>query len=253
VIADFLRWIIPERFRPKGYLLHLIRQRTGGCVYAGPFKGMHYAEYSVGSVYLPKLMGIYERELVEVVEKACQAKPTLIIDVGAAEGYYAVGLAMRNPGSQVIAFETEERGRSALKEMAGRNHVGDRLAIHGKCEPPDLEAALAGSSAPFLVCDAEGYETVLLDPAVVPSLRDATILVELHDFLQPGATELLRQRFETTHSVLQIWQEPRTRQDFPWPNLATAILPDSHLDWVLTEGRPVRMSWLWIEPRQGRP
>lgn len=209
---------------------------------------MRYVSNSVGSAYLPKLLGIYERELAGLIDQACAGKPALIVDVGAAEGYYAIGLTIRNPQSSVIAFEMEPQGRAALIEMAALNNVSDRVCIHGKCEPLDLETALAGTDMPFVVCDVEGYENLLLDPVTVPSLRNATILVEMHDFIHPGITDLLTQRFTPSHHVERIWQEARSRQEFPWRTLATALLPKSYLDWAVSEWRPERMSWLWMKP-----
>lgn len=248
MIASLLRKIVPERFRPIGYLTQLTRERTGCRVRAGSFAGLRYGSNSVGSAYLPKLLGIYERELSAQVESICAAKPGLIVDIGAAEGYYAIGLARRDPQAHIVAFEMETRGQSALREMAGLNNVADRVEIRGKCEAPDLVAALGDTAAPVVVCDVEGYEEKLLDPQAVPALRQATILVELHDFIIPGITEKLKERFGATHRIEHIWQQPRSRADFPWRTLGTALLPKSYLDWAVSEWRPVRMSWLWLVP-----
>ena len=40
MIAKIIRTLIPERFRPIGYLTHLARERTGCIVKLGPFAGM---------------------------------------------------------------------------------------------------------------------------------------------------------------------------------------------------------------------
>lgn len=74
---------------------------------------MRYIDDSVGSVYLPKLLGIYEPELNRCVESLRAAKPSLIVDIGAAEGYYAIGLALRNLQARLVAFETLREGREA--------------------------------------------------------------------------------------------------------------------------------------------
>jgi hypothetical protein len=247
-MTSLLRRVIPERFRPIGYLTHLVRERTNCQVRQGPFAGMRYISNSVGSAYLPKLLGIYERELNHCVEMICAGKPSLIVDVGAAEGYYAVGLARRNPQARVIGFEMETRGQQALREMAELNAVADRVEIRGKCEPADLALALGENITPVVVCDVEGYEEKLLDPVAVPALRGAAILVELHDFIIPGITEELQRRFTNTHRVDLIWQDPRSGHEFPWRTLGTALLPSSYLDWAVSEWRPVRMAWLWMEP-----
>lgn len=247
--AAALRRVIPARYRPIGYLNQLTRERTGGRVRMGPFAGMRYVDTSVGSCFIPKLLGIYERELAPKVEIICRSGSDLIVDVGAAEGYYAVGLALRNPRARVVAFEMEEPGRRAIGEMARLNQVADRLLVRGRCEPRDLAAALAGSSRPVIVCDAEGYEEELLDPHDVTALRSAVILVETHEFVRCGITRELQGRFAPSHDVELIWQEPRRRADFPWRALGTRLLPRAYLDWAVSEWRPERMCWLWMVPK----
>lgn len=246
--AALLRKLIPERWRPIGYLTHLTRERTGCRVASGPFAGMHYIQSAYFSAYIPKLLGIYERELTASVEDACAARPDRVIDVGAAEGYFAVGLARRNPQARIIAFEMAADGRALLDEMATRNGVRERMDLRGRCEPADLQAALLGAANPLVVCDVESYEMTLLDPAAVPALAGARVLVELHDFMQRGIGEALEARFAPTHRVTRIWQEDRPREEFPYTTLYTRCLPVSYLDWAVSEWRPERMSWLYLEP-----
>jgi len=253
MIAPLVRRIVPERFRPIGYFTHLVRQRTAGRVRLGPFAGMHYVDASVGSAYLPKLLGTYERELAYLIEQACANRPGLIVDLGAAEGYYAVGLARRNPQARVIAFEQDIAGREALRKMARLNGVADQVEIHGRCEAADLQLCLNSWSArlpnhvPFVICDVEGDERLLLDLATVPSLETANVLVETHDFIRPGITEELRSRFGPTHTIECIWQSARSRREFPFSSAGTRLLPGSYLDSALSEWRPVRMCWLWMK------
>jgi len=67
MMATFLRRVIPERYRPIGYLTHLVQGQTNCLVLQGQFSGMRYISKSVGSAYIPKLLGIYERELTHCV------------------------------------------------------------------------------------------------------------------------------------------------------------------------------------------
>jgi hypothetical protein len=202
-----------------------------------------------GRVHIPKLLGVYERELNPSIERACAVGFSLIVDVGAAEGYYAVGMALRNPRARIIAFEMEMKERSALAEAAELNYVADRIEIRGKCEPQDLESVLSGSARSLVICDVEGYEFVLLNLDTVPSLARAAILVELHEFIHTGITEKIRARFTPTHKITHVWQEERTLTDFPFTDFYTRCLPKSYLRWTVTESRPERMSWFWMEPR----
>jgi hypothetical protein len=245
-----LKLLIPPRYRPIGYLVHLTRIRTGCRVLDGPFAGMRYVEDSVGSAYIPKLLGIYESELYEEVETICRQRPTLIVDVGAAEGFYAVGMAVRNAQAKVIAFEMDLLGRAALRKMSALNGVTDRVEVRAKCEPEDLKLALGDHPNPVVICDVEGYEEKLLDLKSIPGLTHATILVELHDCIIPGITEKLRQRFGATHQIKHILQQPRSRAQFPWQTLGTRLLPKSYLDWTVSEWRAVKMAWFFLEPNQ---
>jgi len=242
--------LIPARFRPIGYLVDLVQRKTGQKVDSGPFRGMRYVEDSHGSCYIPKLLGVYERELHDAVEKLIDWNPDLIIDAGAAEGYYAVGLARRLPKAKVVAFEMEDRGRAFLKEMASRNGVSDRVEACGKCEVDDVDKLASAAQRPLVVCDTEGYEKELLDPQAAPSLRKAAILVELHDFIQADVYELLVKRFADSHRVERIWQEPRRGEEFRYANWLTRSLPSFYREFPLSEWRPVRMSWLLLQPHQ---
>jgi len=245
-----LKNLIPERCRPIGYLNYLTKKQTGRRVRSGPFEGMSYLDVSQGSCYIPKLLGIYERELHAVVEDLIASQPETVIDLGAAEGYYAVGLARRLHEARVVAFEMEERGRTAMAAMAAMNGVTDRVEVRGKCEADDLSDVLAESKSPSLICDVEGYEDVLLDPAAVPSLAAARILVELHDFISPGLYEKITERFLPTHVVERIWQADRNISEFPWRTLGTRLIPHEYLVWAVNEWRPVRMSWLSMVPKK---
>jgi hypothetical protein len=98
--------IVPPHLRPSGHIRSLVRRRTNCRVYSGPFKGIKWIPEDDNNAKfdIPKLLGIYERELSNCMERVCALNFSLIIDVGAAEGYYAVGLAARNPASKIVAF-----------------------------------------------------------------------------------------------------------------------------------------------------
>ena len=98
----------------------------------GPFAGMRYpAAESVGSALFPKLLGSYEQELHPWVERLCHNHYTEVVDVGCAEGYYAVGLALRLPGARVYAFDVSPHAMRRCADMARLNGVLDRVTIGG--------------------------------------------------------------------------------------------------------------------------
>jgi hypothetical protein len=194
------------------------------------------------------LLGVYERELRPIVEAITALEPARIVDIGAAEGYYAVGLALRNPRTTVIAYEQTAEGRDLLTGMAALNGVTDRLNIYGRCEPEDLRVQLGSPGRTVVICDVEGYEEKLLNPVSVPELRSSWILVELHEFVVPGITETLRKRFKPTHRITHVWQTGRGREDYPYRSWYTRLLPRAYATYLVQEFRPERMSWFWLEP-----
>ncbi len=247
--AKLVRRIVPAKWRPIGYLEGKTYADVGGRVYGGPFKGTKYLRRAFGSAYIPKLLGIYESELHDVIDRICELKSRVIVDIGAAEGYYAVGLALRNPQAKVYAFEAVEEARCLLMELRAINGVDAHVEILGRCERPDLQEILEQHESSVIICDCEGCEVMLLDPLRAPALRRAHVLVEVHDYILAGISEELSGRFGDTHNIREIWQVERRIEDYPFRSAYLALLPRGYLRWAVNEWRPYQMSWLWMEPK----
>lgn len=71
--------------------------KTGHIIKYGPFAGMNYDVAASEGGGAPRLLGGYEASLAPIINDIVEAKPDLIIDVGCAEGYYAIGMARRLP------------------------------------------------------------------------------------------------------------------------------------------------------------
>ena len=66
----------------------------GAKITGGPFKGMDYVTAATEGPLIPRLLGTYESELHPYLAKlAGGGIDYCVIDVGCAEGYYAVGPA----------------------------------------------------------------------------------------------------------------------------------------------------------------
>jgi len=249
-----LRHLIPRHLRPYNYLQSLITEAVRDGIVSGPFQGMSYVDQAVcGSLY-PKLLGTYERELHPIILEIMKIGIRTVIDIGAAEGYYACGLARRLPDAKIIAFEADLKGRYLLERNIALNCLEDRVTVRGFCDAPLLTGALERANQPVLIiCDAEGNEYDLLSPLNVPALRDCWVLVELHDFLLPGITDIIKKRFAATHKVNEIQAQLRTRNDFQLASKDRYVkwLPSRYLDIYLSELRPQGMRWLWMIPMNG--
>lgn len=218
-------------------------------VQSGPFRGMLYGDVAHGSVWVPKILGTYELELHDFVESLCRWPLGRVIDIGAAEGYYAVGFARRLPSARVITYECSEEATAELRRMAGLNGVQDRIICRGMCGPESLDEWGELGPGTLVLCDAEGAERWILDPRRNPSLARCWILVETHDFVEAGVQDELVARFSGTHAVTVVTQRHREAGQFPVRSWLTAISPPALLRKALGEHRPARNGWLWMTPR----
>jgi len=215
----------------------------------GAFKGMRYPNAeSAGSNLLPKLLGSYEAELAPVIHQILQNDYSEIIDIGSAEGYYAIGLGMQIPGANILAFDTNPRANELCLEMAKLNGVADRLKLGAFCSADTLSEMKLGRKA-LIISDCEGYEAELFTPAVVEVLARHEILIEIHDFLNNSISEKIRKRFEKTHDITAIESidDGKKVRTYHYPELD--VLDESTKLFVLREWREWTMTWFYITPK----
>ncbi|WP_428929737.1 hypothetical protein [Marinibacterium sp. SX1] len=170
-------------------------------VTAGPFAGMRYPDAAAtGSALLPKLAGSYESELAEFIEIARSRDYGLILDIGCAEGFYAVGLARLFPDARVLAYDVDAGARAMCRRMAEANDVADRVDIQGFCDTARLKE-LAGAPRALLFADCEGFEAELFTAETAPALAGHDIIIECHDFKDPTITPGIVAAFSASHDV----------------------------------------------------
>lgn len=249
MIKSALKKVTPRALYPSSILRRAVQRKTNSSVIAGPFRGMKYLGHSFFGAYIPKLIGTYELELADIIQGIIESAPTQIIDIGGAEGYYAVGLLMRLPGARLTVFEQQEPGRAAIAKLASINGVSSRLEIRGSCTPDALNAALSVTSASLVIADVEGYEVELLDPERCPLLQDLDLLVEVHDFKIPGCSQLICDRFSTTHQATVIPQRKPQISEYPFRTGLAWLLPGAVLKYGLNEFRRPGNWWVWLERR----
>jgi hypothetical protein len=203
---------------------------------------MEYVREAHSSALLPKVLGTYEAEVQPIVESAIAARYELVIDIGAAEGYYAVGLARRMPGARVVAFEASPAARSRCQELMDRNQVAARVDLRAAF---DAGAAkdFAGRRA-FVVCDVDGYEAELFSPASAAVWQRADLLVELHDYLGVRCRDSVLAVFDSTHTAELIDSQPRPGDASP----LTIGLPPADRLLAVDEMRPPQQ-WVFLRAR----
>ncbi|MFM9990728.1 MAG: hypothetical protein ACKVOY_04780 [Burkholderiaceae bacterium] len=181
-------------------------KHQGTVIVQGPLAGMDFLPQSAEGCHVAKLLGCYEQPLQPFIEEAIQAAYPIILNIGCAEGYYAVGMARRMKNSKV--------------------HEQQQVLV---------------------LCDIKGAERELLNPEKSPSLKTMDLIVESHECLSPGITQILIDRFKDTHQITYI-EDNGQRQLLDAPQWFKNL---AHLDQLLAtwEWRSGATPWLVMKSR----
>jgi hypothetical protein len=229
---------------------HTMVHHHGTVVQKGPFADMTYLAHPSEGGVTAKLLGVYEACLQPFFESLPERGYAAVLNVGCAEGYYAIGCARLLPGTPVLAWDIDSRARQMCAELASLNRVDSQIDLRETFEPGQLRNVreeLKGRSShephALLVMDCEGAEFDLLDPAQA-DYGWLDMVVEVHPDRERTVNQLA-DRFRDTHEI-------ETKQ-------AETIVPDlpdwlqrlGHLDQLLTvwEWRAVPTPWLILTSR----
>lgn len=221
-------------------------------VLTGPFSGMPYLDETVWGSIVPKWLGSYEWELGGVISEIIDRGYATVVDVGCAEGYYAVGLARRVGNCRVFAFDTDPYSRDQLRRLAGLSGVVERVSVGSFCRHSDLESLrrrFAGSI--LLICDIEGCEWEFLNPAQCRHLEGCDILVEIHECagVENPVSEM-GSRFSASHEIHAL----ASIGSAEWASIHAAQFSglDVNQAWLESMARESRTrgnAWMWMKRR----
>lgn len=225
-----------------------LRIKLSDVVRYGPFSGTRIVdEFSWGDCCL-KLLGLYEHYLHDAIRSAFKRPVDCVVNVGCAEGYYAVGLARLAEGVPVFAFDISEESQRICAKMAALNNVSDRVLVGGLLTPRVFQQLLEVYDSPLVVMDIEGGEFELLDLTLAPALARAEIICECHEWMLPGGIDVLKGRFSHSH-ICKVIDEVDLR--------GTDVAEIAHLSGqvrasITCEKRGTRMRWLHMTPKEPR-
>jgi SAM-dependent methyltransferase len=204
----------------------------------GPFSGMKYMPITSNSLLSAKVLGSYESPIHHWINDAIGRRYRTILDIGCAEGYYAVGFALRSETTQIYGYDIDPAARANTTALAKLNGVKDRIQIRDRCSPDDLNRE--ASNGALIFCDIEGDEFDLLRPDLAPSLLHADVIVETHDYERRGVTETLVRRFSRSHRIEAAYHYAKSAEEFS----SLKAIPVKEHALLLEEGRPHPQCWL---------
>lgn len=233
-----------KRKEPPNFLANSMFVRNG------PFKGMRYPGLdSVGSSIYSKLFGSYESEIQYIIEEIVGNDYSEIIDVGCAEGYYAIGMALRCKTSRIFAYDIDEKARELCSEMADLNKVSDRVSIKSLLTP-ELLKSFEFSGKGLIICDCEGFEKVLFNQSNLDNVRNCDLLIETHDFIDIEISTYLKKLFGNTHDITSVFSIDDVHKvlNNKYSELEGLSLEEKRE--IVSERRPAIMEWLFLKSRK---
>ena len=111
-------------------------EMMNGVVGYGPLKGLKLADDAWWGApdKASMLLGLYEQELLDVLTSKPLINKSYFIDIGAADGYYGIGLVMAGFYKKSFCFEISEKGRLTIKNNAEVNGVSDKVQVFGAAD-----------------------------------------------------------------------------------------------------------------------
>ncbi len=222
-----------------------------GVVRYGPLKSFILNKDSSwgGADLAAKLLGLYEKEVLDAILSK-SPRFTTLVNLGAADGYYGIGLLKADIFQRSVCYESSEKGRALIAATAKANGVDKRIVIGGTASaafPSEISKLGVALNECVVLCDIEGGEFDVLSLHCIQQLRHSMLLIELHDFMvndgdakKRNLIEMLSEHFSITLLTMG------TRDLSPFPELG--MLNDNDRWLICSEGRPRHMSWLRCDP-----
>jgi len=214
----------------------------GRGVIAGPFKGTCMTKTTSWNNPVLLFIGSYERELHGIWNDIDATQDMVVWVIGAAEGYYACGMANKWK-AKVTAYEASDESRGILATNIRLNGLQDKVRVLGKCKASDFAVKIRSKAPDLLLCDIEGGEDDIFSDDVLRWLDKTTLVIEMHP---PYKSRSMTKTLGTTHDVQVINPVARSVADYPYRDWIPKTIK---LGW-LDERRPFPTPWLIASPKR---
>jgi len=216
----------------------------------GVFKDLQYPSLNITeSTLVPKIVGSYEYQLQHWLSQIINTNYSDIVNIGSAEGYYAVGLAKKMPNTVIHCYDINEKDIEFSKQMAKANNASN-LTWNTFCnENTLLNFAYRGKT--LIICDCEGYELELFTKTVIDKCKHVDFLIELHDVVNPIISSQILSNFQSTHTFNVVNNKD---VDYSMLNGLQKLSPKER-EFALFEHRGglyknIFMEWVFLTPKE---
>lgn len=221
--------------------------RLNGQVKYGYFQGLKLDPHAAwGKLDYPSmLLGTYEKEVIDTIHNKSYIHQKILVELGAADGFYAIGALFNKRFTQAHCFEMTENGRNTIARNAELNGVSNQISIHGHADSgfytnlPQLNWDNV-----FILCDVEGAEFEIFSDESLKAVSGATIVIEIHHWVKDFWIKY-EKLIKIANQYFTINTFARNHMNFPdCPELYD--MHDDNRALMLSEGRPNVMRYLLL-------
>ena len=219
----------------------------GSTVQYGPFKGMQISKkksWELEYGLITKILGTYEEQILNILIKFSKKNNTFI-DIGAADGFYVVGMAYKNIFRNIYAFEINRQSQEVIKLNSKLNKCKKNIYIDSEASYLKLKKIIKLRKKCTILIDIEGGEFDLLSIKVLELLKNCNIVCELHLFYGK------KKYYKLIKNAKKIFHCKLIKRKFFNPNKFKELdnFSDNERLLAMSEGRKDNQEWLILTPK----
>jgi len=191
-----------------------------------------------------KILGLYEKEIQDLIVSIQKDKKySTFVDIGGADGFFAIGSLVNNLFKKCEVFEISKKGRISIQKNSKQNNVYDSIRIHDKASKASL-TKIDNINNSLILCDIEGGEYELFDEKLIKKIYPSDIIIEIHKNKENSLVNF-EKRFTKIYSITKITQEPRSLKNFK----ELENINDNNRALITSEGRSCVQEWWHLSPK----
>ena len=236
--------------KKRNYLSKKIEELTDNKVLGGIYKNTKLIKTENYFAKPAQLLGCYEQEVQdEIINFKKKFNLKSFVNVGAGEGYHAVGCLNSGIFEHCISFEMLEKNRENVKKNFLENDLKDNFLILSKAEDGFLNLILdkINFNNTLFLFDIEGDEFKLLNHQVLSELKESKMIIEFHHFYSDDINR--KKLLSNIQKFFDIkWIKTQSR-NFSQYKILNRFNDDKK--WLMvSKNRPQTMQWAICEPKK---
>jgi hypothetical protein len=216
----------------------------------GPFKGLKLTSNTWwgGNDLGSMCFGLYENELLEFLTSDSLNDRDTFVDIGAADGYYAIGLLKSNRVKKALCFELTSEGRNTINLNWDINNQPGEIEVKGDVFT-DFKSSINNidTKKSIVLIDIEGAEFSFLDIEVLRTLKEAVIAIEIHNWI-PNFIDVYSKFLRYANEFFDIEILDRKERSTLMFEELRSLTDDNRL-LLTSEARPCVMRFLILKPK----